>query len=239
MKLFITKNKNAGNKEAFKLVKDQIKTKRSSLLALAAGETTDGLYKLISKDAKRNPEKWRKIKLFQIDEKLDISPEDPLSFNFELRKELKDLLKIIEPKNIFLINGDQSPKKTIKEAHKFIKKNKGLDLIILGIGPIHDPHIAYNTSGTSTLKSKFRVVKLHPQVAKKAKVRYGLTIGIKEILESKKVLLIAYGKSKTMPIWLALKNKIDVKNVPASALQLHKNLYVVIDTEASKNLNIK
>ena len=267
MKLFIYKNKGDCDQKAFEIIKNQISTKPGSLLGLAVGKTTDGLYRLISKDAKLNPERWSRLKIFQIDENLGISPESDLSFNKEIRKELKELFKIVYPKNIFLIDGTHKPDITIKNAYKFIYKNKGIDLTILGLGPEYDPHIAYNTTGTSSLNSKMRVVDLHPKtilvIARKGKaltkprqrrvkqshnceiaselkplaMTYrGITLGIKDILKAKKVLLIAYGKEKAKSVKLAFKGKVDTKKASASALKLHKNLYVVMDKGAGKYL---
>ncbi len=259
MKLFIVKNKTAGNKKAFEILKKQVIKKPDSLIGLAVGKTTDGVYKLISRDVARNPRTWKKVKLFQIDEKLGIAPSIRISFNYEIRKELKGLFKIIYPKNIFLIDGTENPKTTIKKAYKFIHRNKGVDFLILGIGPEYDPHIAYNTTGKSSLNSKMRVVNLHPKVLdviarrleKPTKQSHnvleiasplarndvkGITIGIKDILESKKVLLIAYGKAKAKSMKLAFKRRVDTTKASASGLQLHKNLAVVVDKEAGKYL---
>ena len=243
MKLFIYKNKGDCDHKAFEIIKNQISTKPDSLLGLAVGKTTDSLYRLISKDAKLNPKRWSRLKIFQIDENLDISPDSNLSFNKEIRKELKELFKIVYPKDIFLIDGIESPSKIIKQAYKFIYKNKGIDLIILGLGPEYDPHIAYNTTGKSSLNSTMRVIDLHPKAVKKlcrGKSRLaptkGITLGIKDILKAKKVLLIAYGKEKAESVKLTFKGKVDTKRASASALKLHKNLYVVMDKGAGKYL---
>ena len=242
MKLFIYKNKGDCDQKAFEIIKNQISTKPGSLLGLAVGKTTDGLYRLISKDIKLNPKRWSRLKIFQIDENLGISPESDLSFNKEIRKELKELFKIVYPKDIFLIDGTESPSKIIKQAYKFIYKNKGIDLIILGLGPEYDPHIAYNTTGKSSLNSKMRAVDLHPKIATRlvrachGKPLQGITLGMKDILKAKKVLLIAYGKEKAKSVKLAFKGKVDTKKASASALQLHKNLDVVMDKEAGKYL---
>ena len=236
MKLFITKNKTTGDKKAFEIIKNQILRKPNSLIGLAVGKSTDGLYKLISKDASNHPKRWKNGKVFQIDEKLGVHPDFQDSFNYEIRKELKALLKTLNPENIFLMDGTKKPQITIKEAYSFIKKNKGIDLIILGIGPEHDSHIAYNTTGKSAINSRIRVVELHPKVAKNAKAKCGITIGIKEILECKKALLIAYGKEKAKSLKLAFNGKVNMKKASASVLQLHENLYVVVDKEAALNL---
>ena len=244
MQLFIAKNKKFGNKKALEVIKKQILSKPSLLIGLAVGKTTDGLYKLVSRDVSNHSKIWRRVKVFQIDEKLGVSPNAPLSFNYEVRRELKDLIKIINSKNIFLMDGTKNPKITIKDAYRFIKKNKGIDLIILGIGPEHDPHIAYNTTGKSAINSRMRVVELHPLVAKKIKCKgdrpvaptKGITLGIKDILDSKKVLLIAYGKDKTKSLKLAFGGKVNMKRASASALLLHKDLHIVIDKDAAFNL---
>ena len=243
MKLFIYKNKSDCDKKAFEIIKKQVIKKPDSLFGLAVGKTTDDLYRLLSKDVKLNSKRWSRLKIFQIDENLGISPESDLSFNKEIRKELKELFKIVYPKDIFLIDGTENPKKTITKAYKFIYKHKGIDLIILGLGPEYDPHIAYNTTGKSSLNSKMRVVDLHPKAVKKlcsGKSRLattkGITLGIKDILQSKKVLLIAYGKEKAKSVKLAFKGKVDTKRASASALKLHRNLDVVMDKDAGKYL---
>lgn len=243
---FISKNKKTGSKKAFDIICSQIKRKPTSIIGLAAGRTTDILHKLISRDAKKNPKAWKKIKILQIDEILGASPSSSLSFNYELRKELKPLLSILPKKNVFLINGTKNPKITINKTYNFINKGKGIDLITLGIGPSYDTHIAYNPKGKSSINSKMRVVKLHPRTIKNIKKRVngrldkkynkGITLGIKDILKSKKALLMAFGKEKKKSLNNALERKIDVKNVPASALQLHKDLTVITDINACKNL---
>ena len=242
MKTFISKNKKLGDKKAFHIVKAQILKKPNSLIGLAVGKTTDGLYKLISKDAAKNPNIWKKVKLFQIDENLRIPPTSSLSFNFEIRKELKSLIRLISPKNLFLIDGTKKPKNTIQKAYKFIKQNKGIDLMILGLGPEYDPHIAYNTTGKSSLNSRMRGVDLHPKTIEKMRHRdavncvstKGITLGIKDILETRKVLLIAYGKEKSKSLKSILKGKVDMKRGSASALVLHKNLEIITDKDAVK-----
>lgn len=248
MDLHITKNKKVGDKKAFQIIKKQVLRKPDLLIGFAAGITTDNLYKLISENVRKAPKMWRKVRVFQIDETLDITPDSPLSFNHEIKRELKNLIKILPKKNIFLMDGTKEPKKTIKESYNFIKKNKGFDLIILGLGPTYDPHIAYNTSGRSPLTSRMRTVKLHPKTVrsllkKQEKIKFqpiekGITLGIKDILESKKALLIAYGKDKAKSLKLALINKVDTKKASASALQLHKNLIVVVDKKAAGFLHL-
>ena len=238
MKLFTEKDISKVDKKAFELIKEQVKLKPDSLIGLAVGKTTDGLHKLISQDSAKNPKRWSRLKLFQIDEYLGISPDSDLSFNKEIKRELKSLLKILKKKNIFLIDGRKSPTQTIKKAYGFIKRNGGFDLITLGIGPKYDPHIAFNITGKSSLNSKMRVVDLHPRFVRAHHnlPQRGITLGLKDILEAKKVLLIAHGKEKAKSIQNAFGRKVNLKRASASALQLHKSLVAILDKEASKSL---
>ena len=103
MKFYILKDKKLADKKAFEVIKNQILKKPGSLIGLASGKTTDGLYKLISKDVSNHPKRWNNVKVFQIDEKLGVYFNSKDSFNFEIRNELKRLFKIIDPKDIFLI----------------------------------------------------------------------------------------------------------------------------------------
>lgn len=237
-KFVISKTKSKGDDKAFQLIKALITKKPNALIGLAVGKTTDKLHKLISSDVRKQPKRWAKISIFQIDENLGISPKSKNSFNNELKRELMPLFKILPKENVFLIDGKKNPTKTIDEAYKFIKTKKGFDLITLGIGPEYDPHIAYNTCGKSTINSKMRVVNLHPKISKKiyGNCKKGITLGIKDILKSKKVLLIAYGKDKAKSIELAFRKKINTKKISASALQKHKDLTVIIDYPIAKYL---
>lgn len=247
MKIIVAKDKHSGDKKAFEIIKKQILKNPSSLIGFAVGKTTDGLYKLIDKNTIKNPISWEKVKLFQIDENLGFGPDSQVSFNWEIKNELKNLLKIISKNNVFFIDGMKKPSQTIKEGYKFIRKNKGFDLIILGLGPKYDPHIAYNTTGKSTLKSCFRVVNLHPKIVNnllkdkrilpRKNIIKGITIGIKDILEAKKILLIAFGKEKAISVKLSLSSKVNLKKSSASSLILHKNLEVVLDKGAAKYLS--
>lgn len=238
IKFNVLKNKALGDKKAFEIIKKQLKVKPDSLIGLASGKTTDGLYMLISRDITKNKKFWSQVKLIQIDENYGMGKNSSFSFNFELRHELKPLIKILKEENVFFIDGKLLATRTIKKAYDFINKNNGIDLIILGIGQSYDAHIAYNTCGFSSLNSKMRLVKLHPEEIKKIKakskatIKYGLTLGIMDILNSKKVLLIAYGKEKVDSLSMAFKKKVNLKKATASALQLHNDVEVVLDKDA-------
>ncbi len=65
-----------------------------------------------------------------------------------------------------------------------------------------------------------------------------ISMGIKTILHSKKIILLACGQNKADAIFKAIEGKI-TPNVPASILQLHKDVVVIVDKEAGSKLNLK
>ena len=123
------------------------------------------------------------------------------------------------------------PRKNIhfpdEEYEETIRAAGGIDLLVLGVGL--NGHIAFNEPG-SALTSRTRIVDLAPETV--APVRRGITMGIATILESRRILLLASGSSKREIVGRALEEPVH-ESVPASALQLHSDLTVILDRAAS------
>ena len=128
-------------------------------------------------------------------------------------------------------------KKECKNYENLLKRNP-INIMILGVGV--NSHIAFNEPG-SNLNSKTRLIKLSRRTIKsnfKNKKNHpakALTIGIKNILAAKKVLLLASGKEKEKAINNLIKNKPN-KKFPVTFLKKHKNLTLILDKEAAKLL---
>src|SRR5205814_476454 len=109
-----------------------------------------------------------------------------------------------------------------------IRQCGGIDLLIMGIGT--NGHIAFNEPGSS-FESRTRVVELAPETIQKASKdmpHWGITIGIGTILEATRILLLASGADKAEITRRALRGPI-TEAVPASALQLHSDVIVIMD----------
>ena len=119
----------------------------------------------------------------------------------------------------------------------------GIDLQLLGIGS--NGHIGFNEPGSS-LGSRTRIKTLSKNTRKdnarffdndlEQVPKYAITMGIGTILDSKIVLLIATGKNKAKAIKDTVEGSI-TNQVPASALQLHKRVYLIIDEAAAAQLS--
>mgnify|MGYP001418822554 FL=1 len=117
----------------------------------------------------------------------------------------------------------------------------GIDLQLLGIGT--NGHIGFNEPG-SNISSMTRKVEIsnHSRLVLSKDFKSidnvpknAITMGVKTILKAKKIILIAWGKTKSEIIRKTLKEKINPL-VPASYLQNHKNTEFILDNDSSSYL---
>lgn len=158
---------------------------------------------------------------FQIDEYIGCPPTDKNSFNYYINK---NLIEPLDTNKILTIDGETSI--DINACKKYLNKIKAMsyaNIMILGLG--QNGHIAFNEPG-SKINDTVRIVKLQHE----AKYKLGFTIGIKEILKSKEIMLLVTGKNKKNIFEAFLKEK-ESASIPATYLKNHKKLKVFIDEE--------
>lgn len=116
----------------------------------------------------------------------------------------------------------------------------GLDLVVLGIG--RNGHLAFNEPDTAR-DAPARVTRLAQETMGSARVcwqeetpTYGLTLGLRELLAARNVLLVANGRGKAAILARALRGAVDA-GCPASYLQEHPDLTVVLDDAAGRELS--
>jgi glucosamine-6-phosphate deaminase len=226
MQILRVKNYKELSEKSSEILINQISKKTNSIIGLATGKTPLGMYRNLVNKYKKGEINLSKIKIFNLDEFYPIK-NNKKSYSSYLYKNFFNKTNI-KKRNIILLNGKtKDPSKECLSYEKKIRKNK-VDLMILGVG--ENGHIAFNEPG-SLKNTKTRLVDLkHKAVGKKA-----LTIGISTIMNSKKILLLAFGKKKAKAIKKLVKGKPN-KNCPVSFLKKHKNLIVIIDKKAGSLL---
>jgi len=239
MKIIITKNKQLLATRAANIIIKQIKKKKSSVLALPTGNTPLGMYKKLRKAYRARRVNFKNVTTFNLDEYVGVPHNHKASFYYYMQKYFFKHINIKQA-NIHMLDGmAKNLKKESLKYEKMLKKKK-IDIAILGIGL--NGHIAFNEPG-STFKSKTRVIHLTLETRRSQKdfknlrqvPKKGMTMGIYTIMQAKKIVLLASGKEKAEIIAKALKGKID-KNIPASYLQLHPKVIVILDKQAAKDL---
>jgi glucosamine-6-phosphate deaminase len=218
MKLIITKNKSEAVNKTASVISELIRKKPNAVLGLATGETMIPLYKELVSHYKKGKIDFSQIRTFNLDEYAGIKLGNKNSFHSYMDKYLFSKIKI-KKQNIHFPSSDA------KAYEKEIKKSGGIDLCLLGIG--ENGHIAFNEPGSSFKNITRKVIT--------ADSRQAYTMGIKTIMNSRKIVLLAFGAKKAKAIAESIKGKITEK-VPASILKRHKNSFFIIDKPASSKL---
>jgi len=199
------------------IVKHQIQRKPNSRLILPTGSTPIGLYKELV-NRKLN---WKKVETFNLDEYLDNTIWEQ-SYRYFMDENLFKHINI-DDDNIYF-PGDTA-------IWPEMSYGENADLCILGIGT--NGHIAFNEPGSS-FDSETRVVDLDEQTIEDNSRFFdsvddvptrAITMGLKSIMKSKKILLMANGIHKFKILNVAMNGKV-TEDVPASILQKHKNIEV-------------
>ena len=239
--LIVTENYEEMSKKAAALFEELLKKKPNANLGLATGSTPIGLYKELIKLNKANEISFKDVKTYNLDEYCDLPKQHEQSYYTFMNENLFKHIDI-NINNTHLPKGEGDSKINAKNYEDILKNTK-IDIQLLGIGS--NGHIGFNEPGTdfdigvhevqltdNTIKDNARFFENDiNKVPKKA-----ITMGIKNILDVETIILVANGVNKAEAIKKVMSGKID-KNVPASALNLHKGkVYVIVDKEAASKL---
>jgi glucosamine-6-phosphate deaminase len=241
MQLLVKESYQAMSEAAARIVAQQILKKSTSVLGLPTGDTPLGMYKHLARMHDLGIVDFSRIHTFNLDEYRGLASEDPRTFAFYMREQFFQHVNI--PKaNIGLLNGNASnPEIECARYLNEIKHHDGIDMQILGIGL--NGHIGFNEPGSNwqmqvgqvTISEQTRKRQINQFKALDEVPLHALTIGIRTIMQAKTVVLLAAGQHKALPVKLALTGPID-KSFPASILQLHTKLTVILDQLAAAQL---
>jgi galactosamine-6-phosphate isomerase len=215
------------------LIIDAVQQKNDLLLCTATGNSTTKTYKeLVNKKDLYSCEHVRIIKL---DEWGGIPMESPATCESYLHLNLLNPLKII-PRHYFGFESHaEDPEKECIRMQHILQHEGPIDLCILGIGL--NGHIAFNEP-SPVLEPFCHTARLSPSSLNHKMIKdikdqptYGLTLGLADILLSRKILLLISGQSKAEITRDLMKKKITT-SLPASLLWLHPEVYCLCDKEA-------
>lgn len=217
---------------------EKIKATPSAVMGLATGSTMEPVYAQLLGALQQSPVDLSQLTTFNLDEYIGLSAEHPQSYNYYMCQHLFNQLNI--PKhNIHLPDGLASDIEAACLAYSnAIQTMGGMDLQLLGIGS--NGHIGFNEPQTC-FNSRTHVVELSEQtridngrffVEQSEVPTLAITMGIKDILEAKEIILVATGRNKTDIMAQLFSSEID-ERLPASALKQHSNLTIVLDREAA------
>jgi len=229
--------------EIKRLIESKQKENKPCVLGLATGSSPKGLYAELVRLHQEEGLSFQNVVSFNLDEYYPMEPDSIHSYVRFMKERLFDHVDI-KPENYFIPDGELSKDQIAafcKEYEAKIEEYGGLDLQILGIGG--NGHIGFNESG-SLQNSKTRLVALDHITRVAASKDFGglpntprtaITLGIKKIMEAKRVILIAWGEQKSNIVHASVEGVV-TNQVPASFLQEHNNVSFVLDQAASAKL---
>ncbi|MBR0604859.1 glucosamine-6-phosphate deaminase [Bacillus safensis] len=237
MNIIEFESKDQLGKEAAAIIARTIAAKPDAVLGLATGGTPIETYKELIQLHQAHQLSFKQTKTINLDEYAGLDLEHENSYMTYMKHHLFDHIDLPQDQ-YFLPNGNAAHlEKECLRYDQLIEAVGGIDLQLLGIG--QNGHIGFNEPGTP-FNSKTHVVQLDENT-RQANARYfssidevpthAITMGIASILSSKKILLLASGKSKAKVIQYLEQAEIH-PDFPASALKLHEDVTVLIDREA-------
>lgn len=222
--------------EAAIFISKQIIKKPDLVLGLPTGRTPEAMYEKLVSFYEEGLLDYAEIATFNLDEYYPISPDHPNSFFRYMHKRFFDRVNVPDEKVHILDGSTNKPKEECREYEESIDEYGGLDLTVLGIG--ENGHIAYNEPNSAP-DSQTRLVELGEGTVTSelsGKINQALTMGIRTIMRSNQILLLASGVRKSEPIAKSIQGPVTTDH-PASLLQLHPSVTFYLDTDAAAKLN--
>ena len=214
----------------------QVNAKPNSVLGLATGTSPLGVYANLVKACKEGRVSFKEVATFNLDEYIGLEGTHNQSYRYFMNDNLFDHIDINKDRT-HVLKGVGDYIAYMNQYDDEIASFGGIDLQILGIGS--DGHIAFNEPGTpfnsfthiavlteSTIKDNSRLFNDISEVPTKA-----VTMGLKSIMNARKIVLIATGKNKAQAIYNLLKGP-KTEEVPCSILQDHPDCTIYVDEAA-------
>ncbi|MFA5668115.1 MAG: glucosamine-6-phosphate deaminase [Balneolaceae bacterium] len=227
------------------LIKKKTKLTEEVILGLATGSTPKELYKKLVSMYKAGEISFEQVITFNLDEYHPMSHDSEHSYHHFMNQIFFDAVDI-KAENTWIPSGEVEKAQIeshCREYEQQIVDVGGIDLQLLGIGT--NGHIGFNEPG-STIDSVTRYVELDEQTRIDAAAAFGgidnvprnaISMGIDTILKAKEIVLMAWGSGKAEIIRDCLFGEITAVK-PATFLQKHPNVHIVLDREAAALIDV-
>ncbi|MBQ3516676.1 MAG: glucosamine-6-phosphate deaminase [Lachnospiraceae bacterium] len=243
MKIIKAKDYDEMSRKAANLIAAQIYVKPNCVLGLATGSTPIGTYKELVAKYELGDLDFSEVTTVNLDEYKGITKENDQSYYYFMNDNLFSHVNINKERTFLPDGTEPDSDKACNAYNEIIHSVGGQDLQLLGLG--HNGHIGFNEPAAefplethcvdlteSTIKANQRFFASYDDVPKQA-----YTMGIKTIMQAKKVLVVVSGEDKADIVQKAFFGPV-TPEVPASVLQLHPDCTVVADAAALSKVNM-
>ncbi len=210
------------------------------VLGLTTGRTPLGLYRELVKRHHEGQISFRNVSVYSLDEFYPIRSTEQQSRNYRIHEEFLNHIDIL-PENVHIPDGTVPEDRVSEYCASYDHSVRRIDLMIIGVG--EDGQIGFNEPGSYS-RSRTRLVQLTYNTRKiQSGAFFGLentpkmavTMGIDTIMRANRIILMAWGEEKAHIVQRVVEGEI-TDQVPASYLQAHQNIEVVIDENAAQLL---
>ena len=225
------------SRKAANIISAQVIMKPNCTLGLATGSTPLGIYDQLTEWYKKGDLDFSAVHSVNLDEYRGLPKENDQSYYYFMHKNLFDRVNI-RSENTNVPNGmEPDAEKECRRYEKLIADLGGIDLQLLGLG--HNGHIGFNEPGeafekeTHCVDLQERTIEANKRFFESADEvpRQAYTMGIKTIMQAKKILVAVSGEDKAEIVKKAFFGPV-TPTVPASILQMHNDVTVVADEAA-------
>ena len=241
MTIIIKENPQAFDLEGALFFTRQALKKPDTTFGIATGETTRNMYALVAELHKKLKVDYSLCKTCNLDEYVGIAANDKRSCCYRINELLLHQINI-KPENTYIPNGlSEPPEKELDTFREKIAHFGGMDFLILGIGT--NGHIAFNEPGTP-FDSSCHITPISEKTRKDKAFffggldqvpAFGITMGIRDIMMAREILVVAKGSDKAEVIRRIVREPMTM-DVPASVLRIHPALTMLIDKDAASLL---
>jgi len=225
------------SRKAANIISAQIIMKPNCVLGLATGSTPLGTYIQLIDWYNKGDLDFSNVSSVNLDEYIGLSHDNIQSYYYFMQHNLFQHVNI-QPQNTYIPNGmDTDIQHACKAHNQVIHRLGGIDLQLLGLGL--NGHIGFNEPGESfekethcvtlsqsTIEANSRFFALKSDVP-----THAYTLGIKSIMQAKKIVILINGESKAEIVAKAFWGPV-TPQIPASILQMHPDVTLVADKAA-------
>ncbi len=240
MKVIITENYDEMSKKAAAIITELVKNNPNAVLGLATGSSPIGTYQNMVKDYANGVVSYKNVSTVNLDEYVGLTADHNQSYAYFMRTNLFDHIDV-DPKNTNLPCGSAPDAKAECDRYNALLEVMKQDVQVLGLGS--NGHIGFNEPNTpfdsvthlvdlteNTIKDNSRLFNSIDEVPRQA-----LSMGIKNIMQAKSILMVVSGKNKAEAVRGMVKGEV-TPALPASVLQLHPFVTVICDKDAASLL---
>ncbi len=233
------------SQQASELIIKQIEKNHGSVLGFATGASPIETYKRIIEKYNEGKVSLKHITTFNLDEYVGLTRDNVNSYFYFMWDNLFGKTDVDIEKVNFLSGMAEDSEKECERYYEAIKACGGIDIQLLGIGT--NGHIGFNEPGDKFADGPFKIKLTQSTIDSNKKYfeavgdtmpEYAYTMGIGDIMRSKKIILIATGASKANAVKAMIEGEVS-PSCPASILQLHADVTVLLDKDAASLLGDK